>query len=107
MYASVAHVALRVANINWYTQFFENVFNMRVVDVDGELAEPQQVWLDAGLQLISDTESSYSGRYLDHIAIEALNREDVIAQMLEYGITQLPRGREWFRLPDGLCLEIL
>lgn len=108
--ALVDHVAVRVADIAWHIRFFQEVFGMRIKEIDGPTEAPQQVWLDAGIQLIAtvrhEPAPSNEAGWLAHIALKVADREAVLGQAVRCGATVLPQAANWVQTPDGLALEL-
>ncbi|MGE4284234.1 MAG: VOC family protein, partial [Clostridia bacterium] len=100
----VEHTAIKVKDIKWYLSFFEEVFGMSVRLVQGTEENLEQVWLYGGVQLISVAGFSGDEGRLGHLGIMASNLEEVLEAAYSRGAIQLPQGRNWFRLPDGLCI---
>ncbi len=51
--AYLDHMAIFVKDIAWSIAFFRDVFHMSVTRVAGPPENPEQVWLDGGLQLVA------------------------------------------------------
>ncbi|GIK85904.1 MAG: glyoxalase [Betaproteobacteria bacterium] len=103
----VEHVAIRVTDIRWHLRFFREALGMTVRDVDGDPEAPRQAWLHGGLQLIADPGfAGPEGRHA-HLGVMADDLEATLAAAAGFGVTPLPQGRNWFALPDGLCIEVL
>lgn len=103
----VDHAAIFVNDIKWYMDFFARVLNMPVKEIDGDPAAPNQAWLEGGIQLIAKPGFSEPEGRMAHIGITVEDAEAVLERAYRSGVTELPQGRNWIRLPDGLCLEIL
>jgi len=105
--AYLEHVALRVTDIHWHIRFFREILGLTLREVDGDPANPRQVWMIGGLQLIADPEFKGPEGRLAHLGVMAEDAEAAITAALASGVTHLPKGRNWIVLPDGLCVEIL
>ncbi len=103
----VEHTAIRVKDIRWYVRFFCEALGMQINSVDGSADDPKQVWLLGGLQLISDPKFEGPEGRLAHLGIMTENLEKALEKVYKWGVTELPQGRNWFVLPDGLSVELL
>ncbi|SNS81023.1 hypothetical protein SAMN05446037_102215 [Anaerovirgula multivorans] len=103
----VEHMAVRVKDIQWHISFFQEVLGMTIKSVDGSQDNPKQIWTIGGLQLISDpTFEGPEGRAA-HLGIMTEDLEAALEEAYERGVIELPQGRNWFVLPDGLCIELM
>ena len=107
----VEHVAIRVADIHWHIDFFRDVLGMTLRDIDGPPDAPLQVWSIGGLQLISTpgfaAPPSNDAGWLAHLGIMVNDVEAALVAAQKWGVSALPQGRNWLRLPDGLAVEFL
>ena len=104
--AYVEHAAIRVRNLDWHIRFFRDVLGMDLRD-DRRGETPSQVWTVGGVQLIADlTFKGPEGR-LAHLGVMVEDVAEVLREASSWNVTELPQGRNWLRLPDGLCIEIL
>ena len=107
----VEHVAIRVADIQWHIDFFRDVLGMTLRDIDGPPDAPLQVWSIGGLQLISTpgfaAPPSNDAGWLAHLGIMVDDVEAALVAAQKWGVSALPQGRNWLRLPDGLAVEFL
>jgi catechol 2,3-dioxygenase-like lactoylglutathione lyase family enzyme len=106
-HAYVEHVAIRVKDIAWHIRFFREVFGMTLREVQGPEDAPTQVWTIGGFQLISDPDFEEPEGRLGHIGVMAEDLGAVLKEAEAWGVTQMPQGANWLRLPDGLCLEVM
>jgi catechol 2,3-dioxygenase-like lactoylglutathione lyase family enzyme len=104
--AYVEHAAIRVRDIEWHIRFFREVLNRTLRD-DRRGQTPSQVWTVGGLQLIADPGFAEPEGRLAHLGIMVEDQAAVLREAAGWGVTQLPQGPNWLRLPDGLCIEIL
>jgi hypothetical protein len=75
--------------------------------VDGEADAPRQVWTVGGMQLIADPEfAGPEGRHA-HLGVMTDDLEAALAEVHRWGVRELPQGRNWVALPDGLSIEII
>ena len=105
--AYVEHVAIWVKDIRWHIRFFEDVLGMTMREVDGAVDAPRQYWTLGGLQFIHAPEHEGPEGRLAHLGVMCEDLEAALVAALSYGVTELPNGRNWLRLPDGLALELI
>lgn len=103
----VEHVAVRVKDIDWHVRFFREVLGLAIRDVDGPPDAPKQVWTLGGMQFIADPGFSGPEGRLAHLGVMTEDVEAVLAEAQAWGVTEMPQGRNWLRLPDGLAVEVL
>lgn len=107
----VEHVAVRVKDIQWHINFFYEVLGMDVREIDGPTDAPRQYWTIGGLQLIStpdfEAPPSNDAGWLAHLGIMVEDLEATLASAQSWGVQQLPQGRNWLQLPDGLAVELI
>ncbi|MBU8881356.1 VOC family protein [Bacillus sp. FJAT-29790] len=103
----IEHTAFRVKDIHWYIRFFKEALGMTIITVDGLEEAPNQVWLLGGLQLISDPGLERSQERMDHIAIMTDDLQSALQEVYAWDVIELPKGRNWVELPDGLVLELI
>jgi catechol 2,3-dioxygenase-like lactoylglutathione lyase family enzyme len=103
----VEHVAIRVRDIKWHVRFFREALGMTIRELDGPADAPRQVWTIGGVQLIADPEFQGPEGRLGHLGIMTEDVESAIRSAHEWGVTELPQGRNWLALPDGLALELI
>lgn len=105
--AYLEHVAFRVRDLGWHVRFFEHVLSWKVRQVDGDEANPRQVWL-GGLQLIAATDFDGAEGRVNHIGVRCADVEAVMAAAYAFeGVTADPRGKNWLVLPEGFIVELL
>jgi hypothetical protein len=44
---------------------------------------------------------------LAHLGVMCEDVEAAIAAAHRFGVTEMPQGRNWLRLPDGLAVELM
>jgi len=104
----VEHVAIRVSDIHWHIRFFREALGMTLRAVDGADDDPRQVWTVGGVQLIADPGFAGPEGRLAHLGVMAEDLEAALAAARAFeGVEPMPQGRNWLRLPDGLCVEIM
>jgi lactoylglutathione lyase len=105
--AYLEHVAIWVKDIHWHIRFFEHVLGMTMREVDGSLDSPRQYWTLGGLQFISSPEHDAPEGRLAHLGVMCEDLEAALAAAHEFGVAEMPQGRNWIRLPDGLAVELI
>lgn len=105
--AYLEHVAIWVNDIHWHIRFFENVLGMTMREVDGPVDAPRQYWTLGGLQFIHAPEHEGPEGRLAHLGVMCEDLEAALAAARSYGVSEMPQGRNWLRLPDGLAIELI
>lgn len=105
--AYVEHVAVRVKDIHWHIRFFFEVLGMDVREIDGPTDDPRQYWTLGGLQFISKPDHHEPEGRLGHLGVMCEDLEAALTAAHRFGVTELPQGRNWLRLPDGLAIELI
>jgi catechol 2,3-dioxygenase-like lactoylglutathione lyase family enzyme len=103
----VEHVAVRVKDIQWHIRFFREVLGMTVREVDGTADAPKQIWTVGGMQLMADPGFEGPEGRLAHLGIMCEDLEAVLRTAKAWGMKELPQGRNWLALPDGLEVELI
>ena len=75
--------------------------------MEGPEDHPKQVWTIGGLQLVSDPGFEGPEGRIAHLGIMTEDLEGAIEEVNKWGVTQMPQGRHWVELPDGLVIELL
>lgn len=111
----VNHVAMRVADLGWYLDFFGQALQMQVTLTAPEEAiddplSADQVWI-GGVQLQKDPSArsaDLSVERLNHIGIDVADVDAALERAYAYdGVVQAPgKPHNWMVLPDGTMLEI-
>jgi catechol 2,3-dioxygenase-like lactoylglutathione lyase family enzyme len=101
------HVAVHVKDIDWHLRFFKDVLGMTVREETPEGQTPYQVWTIGGMQLMSDPDFNGPEGRLTHLGIMTEDLEEALAEAAKWGVKELPQGRHWIALPDGLQLELI
>jgi len=105
--AYVEHVAIWVNDIRWHIRFFEQVLGMTLREVDGPLDAPRQYWTLGGLQFIQRADFAGPEGRLGHLGVMCTDLEAALAAARDFGAVEMPQGRNWLRLPDGLAVELI
>ncbi|MGP8436583.1 VOC family protein [Paraburkholderia fungorum] len=105
--AYLEHVAIWVKDIHWHIRFFEDVFGMTMREVDGTVDEPRQYWTLGGLQFIHNPKHDAPEGRLGHLGVMCEDMEAALAAAQKYDVSEMPQGRNWLRLPDGLAVELI
>jgi catechol 2,3-dioxygenase-like lactoylglutathione lyase family enzyme len=103
----VEHVAVRVKDIDWHIRFFREVLGLTLREETPVGQTPYQVWTIGGMQLLSAPDFDGSEGRLAHLGIMTEDLEEALAEAAKWGVTELPQGRNWIALPDGLQLELI
>jgi 2-dehydropantoate 2-reductase len=107
----VEHAAVRVKDIQWHINFFTQVLGMDVREIDGPPEAPRQYWTLGGMQFVSSPDiaapPSNDAGWLAHLGVMVEDLEAALRAAKDWGVTELPQGRNWLQLPDGLALELI
>jgi len=101
------HVALRVQDLQWYARFFEDAFGMIIRKTREKDGVVSQVWLNGGIQLIAATGDGNEDGRMNHLGFMVENLENAVAAVKRYDAVEMPKGPNWFRLRDGLVIELI
>jgi len=101
------HTAVRVKDIQWHIRFFEEALGMYVRSLEGPADHPTQVWTVGGVQLVADPNFEGPEGRMAHFGIMTEDLEASLEEVYKWNVTQMPQGRHWFALPDGLTIELL
>lgn len=106
----VEHVAIKVKNIKWYIDFFRNALDMDIRGIHGDESNPEQIWL-GGIQLTLDEnidKSKCKEEKVWHLGLFTENLSIALDKVYSYEqIKEMPQGRNWFMLPNGLVIELM
>ncbi|MDR0204408.1 MAG: VOC family protein [Delftia acidovorans] len=105
--AYVEHVAIWVDDIHWHIRFFDEVCGMAMREVQGTAKEPLQYWTLGGLQFMARPGHAGPEGRLGHLGVMCEDLEAALAAAQAFGVTEMPQGRNWLRLPDGLVVEFI
>ncbi len=104
MKAYIEHAAYEVDDIDWYLDFFDQVFAMkpyRTKESDGL----RQYWLEGGVQLCESREARREDGRCSHLCLLVNGLEEARNQALALGAKPMAK-HHWVELPDGLKLEM-
>lgn len=101
------HTAIRVKDIQWHIRFFREALGMSIRSVEGPEDHPKQVWMLGGIQLVSDPGFEGPEGRIAHLGIMTEDLGASLAEVYKWGVTQMPQGRNWVALPDGLSIELM
>lgn len=105
--AYVEHVAVWVKDIHWHIRFFHDVFGMTLREVQGSVEAPTQYWNLGGMQFMSAADFDGPEGRLGHLGVMCEDMEAALAAAWTFDVTEMPQGRNWLRLPDGLAVEFI
>lgn len=106
--AYLEHVAIWVRDIHWHIRFFHDVFGMTLREVQGPAHAPVQYWTLGGMQFMSKPDFEGPEGRLGHLGIMCEHLEASLAAARAFeGVTQMPQGSNWLKLPDGLAVEFI
>ena len=103
----VEHVAIKVRDIDWHLRFFREVLGMDVRETMGSEGKPEKAWTIGGMQFNVDPAFEGPEGRMAHLGIMVEDLEEVLAEAAKWGVRELPMGRNWLALPDGLELELM
>ncbi|MDP4299291.1 VOC family protein [Leptothrix discophora] len=101
------HVAIRVRDIHWHIRFFQEVCGMPMREVQGTLENPVQYWTLGGLQFIAKPDFDGPEGRLGHLGVMCEDLDATLAAARAFDVVEMPQGRNWLRLPDGLAVEFM
>ncbi|WP_250475499.1 VOC family protein [Caballeronia sp. GAFFF1] len=105
--AYLEHVAIWVKDIHWHIRFFEQVLGMTMREVDGSVDEPRQYWTLGGLQFVSEPRYEGPEGRLAHLGVMCEDLDAALQAAQAFGVSEMPQGPNWLRLPDGLAVELI
>ncbi|MOA33897.1 hypothetical protein D3C78_1552340 [compost metagenome] len=94
-------------DIHWHIRFFHDVFGMTLREVQGSVEAPFQYWTLGGMQFISTPEFDGPEGRLAHLGVMCEDMEAALAAAWTFDVSEMPQGRNWLRLPDGLAVEFI
>ena len=105
--AYVEHVAIWVKDIQWHIKFFHDVCGMTLREVQGTIDDPVQYWTLGGMQFIAKPDFAEPEGRLAHLGVMCEDLEFALQAAQAFGLAEMPQGRNWLRLPDGLAVEFI
>jgi catechol 2,3-dioxygenase-like lactoylglutathione lyase family enzyme len=105
--AYLEHVAMWVKDIHWHIKFFHDVCGMSMREMQGPPEDPTQYWTLGGMQFIASPDFAGPEGRLAHLGVMCEDLEATLAAAHEFSVTEMPQGRNWLRLPDGLAVEFI
>jgi len=105
--AYLEHVAIFVRDIHFHIRFFEEVLGMTMREVDGTPEAPRQYWTLGGMQFIAMPDFAGPEGRLAHLGVMCEDLEGALAAAHRFDAKEMPQGRNWLRLPDGLAVEFI
>lgn len=105
--AYLEHVAIWVDDIHWHIRFFHDVCGMTMREVQGTVEEPVQYWTLGGLQFMAKPGHDAPEGRLGHLGVMCEDLEAALTAARAFGVAEMPQGRNWLRLPDGLAVEFI
>ncbi len=107
MKAYLEHVAMWVKDIAWHVKFFHDVCGMTMREVQGTPENPVQYWTLGGMQFIASPDFAGPEGRLAHLGVMCDDLEATLAAAKQFGVSEMPQGANWLRLPDGLAVEFM
>jgi catechol 2,3-dioxygenase-like lactoylglutathione lyase family enzyme len=98
------HVAIHVRDLDWHIRFFKEALGMTLRD---ESQYPSQVWTIGGIQLVKNPSFDGPEGRMAHLGVMTEDLEAALEAVYQWDVTEMPQGRNWVQLPDGLCVEIM
>ena len=105
--AYLEHVAIWVKDIHWHIKFFHDVLGMTMREVDGTVEDPRQYWTLGGMQFIASPDFQGPEGRLAHLGVMCEDLEAALTEARKFDVSEMPQGRNWLRLPDGLAVEFI
>ena len=105
--AYLEHVAIFVRDIHFHIRFFKDVLGMTMREVDGTPQEPRQYWTLGGMQFIAMPDFEGPEGRLAHLGVMCEDLDATLAAARKFDVKEMPQGRNWLRLPDGLAVEFI
>lgn len=105
--AYIDHAAVFVSDLDWHVKFFDEVLDMKVKKTSEPGAALRQVWLEGGVQLIAAPNFAGPEGRLAHIGLFVDDLDTARERAHARGAKEMPQGKYWFSLPDGLCVEMM
>lgn len=97
------HVAIVVNDFDKYVDLFLRL-GMNIQRITGETPN-RQLWFEEGIQLKESHDESADG--IDHIALGSNNRTGILKTAIESNCSLIMERDNWFRLPNGISIELM
>ena len=105
MSAYIDHAAYYVSELDWYVDFFAQVFEMTVTKARTGEDGLREVWLSGGIQLCQRAEPQREDGRTAHLCLIVEDVEQARERALALGCEPMAK-HHWVKLPDGLSLEL-
>lgn len=105
MTAYIDHAAYYVSELDWYVDFFAQVFGMGVTKTRTNPDGLRETWLAGGIQLCETAEVQKTDGRAAHLCLIVEDVEEAREKALSLGCTPMVK-HHWVKLPDGLSLEL-
>lgn len=79
----------------------------QIAGAPGNPENPEQVWFWGGIQLKSAPDFDGPEGRMAHLGVMTEDLDATLRTVYEWGAAELPQGRNWVRLPDGLQIEFI
>lgn len=99
------HVAINVADFDWYKKFFGEVLGMTSYKARGE-APHRQLWFVEGIQINEALTDEAPVAAFSHFGFLTEDVPALIETVVEAGCSRIEGKDHWFRLPDGVEVEV-
>ena len=107
VHAYVDHCAIPVKDVEWHVAFFRVACGMNVREQRGPEENPEQVWMNGGIQLNKTSELPSKGGAF-HIGIMAEDAQDVLQKSYSFdGVRNYDNREGWIVLPEGTIVEVI
>ena len=105
MAAYIDHAAYYVSELDWYVDFFSQVFGMEGTRQRSNCEGLREVWLSGCIQLCETTELQRTDGRTAHLCLIVDDVEASREKALAWGCAPMDK-HHWVQLPDGLSLEL-
>ena len=80
---------------------------MTMREVQGSVEQPSQYWTLGGVQFIHQPGFAGPEGRMAHLGIMCEDLAAALAAAQRFDVSEMPQGRNWLRLPDGLAVEFI
>jgi extradiol dioxygenase family protein len=105
MKTQLNHIALNVQDFDWYQNFFQEVFDMKIQRERGE-TPARQLWFVQGIQLNECPSDEETGGIYDHLGFVVEDVPMLKELAIRHGCKHLEGKDHWFVLPNGVKVEL-